>query len=29
MGDEVPGLTLGDFFFGAGDSLNPDADDEE
>ena len=29
LGDEVPGLTLGDFFFGAGDSLNPDADDEE
>ena len=29
MGDEVPGLTLGDFFFGAGDSLNPDAEDDE
>ncbi|MDP6779255.1 MAG: MoxR family ATPase [Candidatus Latescibacteria bacterium] len=29
LGDEVPGLTLGDFFFGAGDSLNPDAEDDD
>ena len=29
LGDELPGLSLGDFFFGADDPLNPDADDEK
>ncbi|MCZ6635982.1 MAG: MoxR family ATPase [bacterium] len=28
LGSEIPGLTLGDFFFTGDDPLNPDADDE-
>ena len=29
LGDEIPGISLGDFFFGADDPLNPDAGDEK
>ncbi|MDA0746445.1 MAG: AAA family ATPase [bacterium] len=28
LGDEIPGLNMGDFFFGTDDPLNPDQDDE-
>jgi len=28
LGDEVPGISLGDFFFGPDDPLNPDADED-
>ena len=28
LGDEIPGISLGDFFFGTDDPLNPDSEDE-
>ena len=29
LGDEIPGISLGDFFFGTDDPLNPDSGDEK